>query len=265
MALNSKVKDFKNIELGKKLSQTLLSVFSKELNDGTLIKNKEKILLEVLSRPIDPLTKNCVEILSKVKTNENFKRTIEDLQNYIKNSRKKTIEVSKELLLSKNTIMVLGYSKTIFEMIEKYGKHLTIYVPELGPDMNGRKMAKKLRNQTVLIPDSAIGYFIPSVDLVLSRSVCSTKNGFLSPSGTGAASILCKWYNKDFALVSELLRNGDAYVVSEFRWDVPYNNRAPINDLTPIKTINKIITEEGILTTKSYFNKAIQKKKEMMK
>ena len=259
------MKDFKDVKLGKKLTKALLSIFLKELEKGTLLENKEKLFSEILSRPIDPLTKNCVEILLKAKTTENLKQTIKQLQNYIETSRKKTIEVSKELLLSKNTIMILGYSKTIFEMIEKYGKHLTIYIPELGPDMNGRRMAEKLKKQTVLIPDSAIGYFIPSVDLVLSRSVCSTKKGFLSPAGTSAASILCQWHNKEFALVSELLRNGDAYVVSEFKWNVPYNNRAPINDLTPIKTINKIITEEGILTTKTYFSKAIQKKKEMMK
>ena len=263
--LISYVKKFKDIELGKKLTYSLLSIFSKELEKGTLLENKEKICLNVLSRPVDPLTKNCLEILLKAKTNKKLEQTIKKLQTYIETSRKKTIEVSKQLLLSKNTIMVLGYSKTLIEMIEKYGKHLTVYIPEIGPDMNGRKMAEKLKKQTVLIPDSAIGYFMPSVDLVMARSICSTKNGFLSPAGTSAASILCQWHNKDFALVSELLRNGDAYVVSEFKWDVPYNNRAPINDLTPIDTINKIITEEGILTPKTYFIKANEKKKEMMK
>ncbi|MBR9689310.1 MAG: hypothetical protein GOV01_00200 [Candidatus Altiarchaeota archaeon] len=255
------------IELGKELTLACLSLFNEAFkrNEETFLKNRENFVLEILSRPIDPLTNNFLEAIMKAKTVKETQKVLTFTKEYLKDSRKKLIPNGSNLLKGKKTVMAIGYSEVLAEMIDEHKSELTVYVPELSLTKAGHKMASRLSANTILIPDCAVGYFIPSVDLVLTRSCCVSTSGLLGSSNAKSAAIIAEWHDKPFYMIAELLRIGESFVVNEHKWDVKCQNRAPLYDKVEPELVSGIVTEEGILTHESYIDKANEKKEEMIK
>lgn len=259
------VTDFRSgkIELGKELTTACISVFKEGLKQKNFVREREKYIIEIMSRPIDPLTTNFLEAALKANTEKKIKELLKSTEKYLKDSRKNLILKGKSLFKGKKTVMVLGYSKTLAELVNG-DKSMTAYVPELSPNLLGHKMAK-LINNSILIPDSAIGYFMPSIDMVVSRSCCVATTGLLGSTSAKAAAIIANFYEVPVYMAAELLRIGESFVVTEHKWGVGMENRAPLYDKVEPELITGIITEKGILTHEEYLGKARKKKGDMVK
>ncbi|MBR9681082.1 MAG: hypothetical protein GOU98_04665 [Candidatus Altiarchaeota archaeon] len=261
------VKDFKmgRIALGKELTGACISLLSNAITrkKNKFLVEKEAYLVELSSRPIDPLTKNFLEAFARTSSIDKMKKLLKTMDKYLKKSRKDLVPAGKPIFNNKRTIMVVGYSEVLADIINS-NKNLMAYIPELSPTLTGRKMAKIVKN-SILIPDSAIGYFMPSVDMVISRSCCVATTGLLASTSAKSSAIMAKWHEKPFYMAAELLRLGDSFVVTEHKWDVGVNNRAPLYDKIEPELVTGIITEEGILTHSMYIDKATKKKEELHK
>lgn len=169
-------------------------------------------------------------------------------------------------------ILTRGYDSLVLNSIieiSKKGLGFHIIVSEGSPQNDGVLMANELRRlnpklQVTLIPDSAIGTWIPLIDVVLLGTDVVLEDGsLLAPAGTYIAAALAKLHNKVVYCVCETFKFMRKYIIQHsdiksVQKQLSYNYHdlkvddgiemdSPGLDITPAKYITTLLTEKGAI------------------
>uniref|UniRef100_A0AC35TXD2 EIF-2B GDP-GTP exchange factor subunit alpha n=1 Tax=Rhabditophanes sp. KR3021 TaxID=114890 RepID=A0AC35TXD2_9BILA len=164
-------------------------------------------------------------------------------------------------------ILTHSFSKVVFEALEtaaKQGKEFKVFVTESMPDASGKYMLEKLRQIGIpctLILDSAVGYLMESVDIILlgAEGVMET-GGIINKIGSLGIAICAKAYNKPVCIMAESIKFVKEYplnqsdIPNEFKYNTStlkaknLNTEHPLVDYTPPGYIYLLFTDLGILT-----------------
>lgn len=164
-------------------------------------------------------------------------------------------------------ILTHSYSKVVLESltaVHKAGTFVHVWVTESQPDASGARMCEALQNEGIkvtLILDSAVGYLMERIDLVIvgAEGVMET-GGIINKIGTFNVAICAKTMNKIFFVMAESIKFVKEYPLNQadipeefkYRTSVLENGdlsiEHPLVDYTPPQYINLLFTDLGILT-----------------
>ena len=174
-----------------------------------------------------------------------------------------------ELNYSKPRIMLISYSSTIVNMLNKEKNiDFIFYILESRPLNEGQKTAEALGDkfETHLIIDAAVGKFMDDIDLILIGIDSILENGsIVNKIGTYPLSVLAKSNGKRVYAVGDTLKYN---LRSHFGLPVEIVQKPSIEvigrkehnflvenfyfDITPAKFIHRIISDLGILIPKKF-------------
>jgi len=176
-----------------------------------------------------------------------------------------------ELMPSKSVVMTFSSSGSVLGILRQahsVGKPKEVFICESRPLLEGRRLARMLAEESVkvkLIIDAAAGYFIPRVDLVLVGADSISETNFVNKIGTYALALLAQRHKKPVWVASEETK----FVSQEARgnpaiggdpaeiWQQSPAGVSCLNpyfELIPLDLVEKIITNQGILTPKEVPN-----------
>lgn len=182
-------------------------------------------------------------------------------------SRSLICNYSKPFFRSNMNVMTHSYSKVVFEALyvaHKAGVQMHIWVTESQPDASGRLMhdtLKKAGLKTTLVLDSAVGYLMERIDMVVvgAEGVMET-GGIINKIGTLNVAICAKTMNKPVYVMAESIKFVKEYplnqadIPEEFKYQTSVIAKKdlsvehPLVDYTPPQYINLLFTDLGILT-----------------
>ncbi|KAI8811842.1 hypothetical protein BJ742DRAFT_674271, partial [Cladochytrium replicatum] len=164
-------------------------------------------------------------------------------------------------------ILIHSYSRVVMRLLKRAAqanKRFTVYVTESRPENGGKKAAQKLREEGILayeILDSAVGYFIEKVDMVMvgAEGVCRERPGADSifQIGTYQIAVVAKAANKPFYEVTESYKFARLFPLNQSNLRKRTNNarRGVLNlpvgppvDNAPPAFITLLSTDLGVLT-----------------
>lgn len=219
------------------------------------------------ARPTAVVLHNCIEILKK-------RRSIKTIDKFLRQLRTSTDKIAKigdKVIKNNYRIMTHCHSGEALAVIKhawKKGKKISVIATETDPLEQGVKTAKelaKLKIPTILITDSAIGYFIKDVDCVIvGCDAIRKKEGVINKIGSYPLALVAKDNNKPFYVVGNTLKldKRKKFSIEERPAKEVYDElvrpgrltgiklRNPAFDATPFNLVTAIITEKGILNTK---------------
>jgi ribose 1,5-bisphosphate isomerase len=260
--LNDLLKSIKNIEIqgAKEIaieSLKFLRKLAKEKGfrkDFSQASNKLKKI-----RPTAVVLHNCLEIIKKEKKIKTINKLLRKL-----NQTTKEIGKRGSGLIKNNYVIMThchsGETCAVIKQAWKEGKKITVYATETRPKGQGIKTAKELSKlgiPVVLIVDSAIGFFIKDVDIVIVGSDAFRIEGFVNKIGTYVLAIVAKKHNKPLYVVGNTLKldKRKKLTIEERDPDEVYKERMktlrirnPAFDLTPWKYVTRVVTEKGVMT-----------------
>lgn len=175
------------------------------------------------------------------------------------------INNEQNLHLFLQTILVHSFSRVVLlTLIEAHRlkKRIMVFVTQSSPTNSGELMYKRLQEEGIrsrLITDSAIGFFMDKVDVVLVGAEAVAKNGgIINQIGAYPLAVCAKAVNKPFYVLVESykfsklypLRQDDIPTHLQFRdsHDVDENTCSSV-DYTPPHFITLLITDLGPLAT----------------
>eukprot|EP00948_MAST-09A_sp_MAST-9A-sp1_P003847 g3847.t1 len=217
-------------------------------------------------------------------------------ENFAKASHRSRHMVAKHgesFLRNGNIVLVHGYSNVVLELLLKAAKkrHFNVVVTEGRPGRTGVRMAERLLKEdipTTIVLDSAVGYIMEKVHLVLCGAEGVVENGgIVNQVGTFQLAIVAKSFNKPFYVASESYKFARLFPLSQL--DLPENvsstqidvdipsekgavqvdNRAlllkrllvqdnPKCDYTPPRYITLLFTDIGVLTPSAVSDELIK-------
>ena len=168
-----------------------------------------------------------------------------------------------------STVLVHSSSRVVFyTLLEalKAKKRLTVFVTESSPSKSGHQMKKWLEEEGMksvsVIPDSAIGFFLERVDLVLVGAEAVVKNGgIINEIGSYPLAVCAKAVNKPFYVLVESYKFSQLYPLKQE--DIPsrlksrgdadrsdvYSSSLSGVDYTPPNFVTLLVTDLGPLAT----------------
>jgi len=161
------------------------------------------------------------------------------------------------------TILTHDYSSTVLEALEaatQDGKFLEAYVTEARPRYLGRKTARQLaamdRVDTHLLADSAAGYYMERIDLVVVGMDCIVGDTLYNRVGTFPIAATAARCDVPVVVVgSAAKRIEDGFVFeNEFRSPSEvmrepaegFSVENPAYDATPVDLLDAVITDDGV-------------------
>ena len=211
------------------------------------------------ARPTAVVLHNCLEILRKDKST----KTINSLLRKLKQSEQQIAVKGSVLIKNNSKIMTRCHSREALAMIKqawKNGKKIKVYATETRPKWQGVKTAKELAKMGIpvtLIVDSAMGFFIKDVGIVIVGTDAMRKEGFVNKIGTYMLALLCKEHKKPMYVVGDTLKLDmrKKIKIEERDPDEVYKEkmknldvRNPAFDITPWKYVKRVVTEKGVMT-----------------
>lgn len=179
-----------------------------------------------------------------------------------------------------STILIHSYSKVVMGLLLRANEHnrkFSVYVTEARPTTKGNSAMKYLQSfgiPTTLILDSAVGYYMEKVDIVLVGAEGVVENGgIINQIGTYQISVIAKAANKPLYAVAESFKFVRLYPLNQY--DLPSNFSVSVNheksylmagsentntdnecledpnpfvDYTPPSYISLLFTDIGVLT-----------------
>jgi translation initiation factor eIF-2B subunit alpha len=137
-----------------------------------------------------------------------------------------------------------------------------VYVTQSSPTSSGERMYQRLKDEGIrcrLIPDTAIGFFLDKVDVVLVGAEAVAKNGgIINHIGTYPLAVCAKAVNKPFYVLVESYKFSKLYPLKQE--DIPTHlqfrdnslvdeNTCSAVDYTPPHFVTLLITDLGPLAT----------------
>ncbi|KAJ3202038.1 translation initiation factor eIF-2B subunit alpha, partial [Clydaea vesicula] len=132
---------------------------------------------------------------------------------FVKNSflrRDAISEYALKFITDDATILVHSYSRVVMQLLLKAAKaniRFQVLVTETRPSSSGKRAVDELKHNGIpatMILDSAVGYFIGKVDMVLVGAEGIAENGgLINQIGTYQIAVVSKAANKPFYVVTE--------------------------------------------------------------
>jgi translation initiation factor eIF-2B subunit alpha len=187
----------------------------------------------------------------------------------IRKSRQIIADCFRPFIRSNLKILTHSYSKVVLESLleaKKRGCNFHVYATESQPDGSGKKMYAALQKneiQSTLILDSAVGYLMEQIDLVVfgAEGVMET-GGIINKIGTLSVAICARAMNKPVYVMAESIKFVKEYPLNQsdipdkfkYRYSTLQTNKDelkdehPLTDYTPPQFLNLLITDLGIFT-----------------
>lgn len=266
MPLEEFIKKIKSLEIqgAKEIaieSLKFLKAFTKEKGFGKEF-DKACEKLEA-ARPTAVVLHNCLETLKKNRSRETIAKLIAQLNKASKQIGTK----GSTLVRSEYTIMTHCHSGEALAVIRQAWhdkKKISVIATETEPKHQGIKTVKELAALGIpvtLIEDSAIGYFMHEVDMVVvGADAIRTKEGLINKTGTYLMALAAYQNKKPFYVAADTLKLDrrvkfaiEERPVKEIYVDIHeklkgVKIRNPAFDITSWKFISRIITEKGVMT-----------------
>jgi translation initiation factor eIF-2B subunit alpha len=214
-------------------------------------------------------------------------------------ARDRIAHVAADFIQEGQTVLTHGWSRVVASVLLKAAetKHFDIIVLEGRPDAAGARAAKFYATHSSSIPttvvlDSAMGYIMESVDIVLTGAEAVVENGgCVNKIGTYALAACAKAHGKPFYVASESYKFARLYPLNQK--DLPNMGNVPLEcfdtsssceyeendekepagrislpenvkvdnppcDFTPAKFITLLFTDLGVLTPSAVSDELIR-------
>ncbi|OEU10090.1 nagb/rpia/CoA transferase-like protein [Fragilariopsis cylindrus CCMP1102] len=193
-------------------------------------------------------------------------------------ARDRIAHIGADFIQEGQTVLTHGWSRVVASILLKAAetKHFDIIFLEGRPDAAGAKAARAYASHESKIPttvvlDSAMGYVMESVDVVLVGAEAVVENGgFVNKMGTYALATCAKAHGKPFYVASESYKFARLYPLNQ--QDLPVMDKLfePVNlpenvrvenspcDFTPAKFITLLFTDLGVLTPSAVSDELIR-------
>ena len=176
-----------------------------------------------------------------------------------------------ELLPAKATVITFSSSASVLGIVRqahKDKKQVKVFVCESRPLLEGRRLARMMAEEGIkvgLIVDAAAGFFMPKIDLVLVGADSISENNFVNKVGTYALTLLAQKQRKpvwvateESKFISQEARGNPAiggYPAEVWQQSLPQVTCLnPYFEVVPLDLVEKIITNQGILSPKEVPN-----------
>nr|XP_054749567.1 translation initiation factor eIF-2B subunit alpha-like [Lytechinus pictus] len=184
-------------------------------------------------------------------------------------SRDKIAKLGHPFITDGANVLTHSYSRVVMKVLieaSKAKKRFNVFVTESCPDKSGLKMAKELEDNgipTVIILDSAAGYLMERIDMVIMGAEGIVESGgIINKIGTYQIASCAKVANKPVYVVAESfkfvrmiypLNQQDVpdeykYPASKMKLNADLNHEHPLIDYTPPAFITLLFTDLGVLT-----------------
>uniref|UniRef100_A0A8C5P904 Translation initiation factor eIF2B subunit alpha n=1 Tax=Leptobrachium leishanense TaxID=445787 RepID=A0A8C5P904_9ANUR len=174
-------------------------------------------------------------------------------------------------------ILTHAYSRVVLKVLEEAAKdkRFRVYVTQSQPDLAGKNMAEALRKMKVPVTeilDSAMGYIMEKVDLVIVGAEGVVESGgIINKIGTNQMAVCAKAQNKPFYVVAESfkfvrlfpLNQRDVPDKFKYKADTQEQNKDlaeehPWIDYTSPSLITLLFTDLGVLTPSAISDELIK-------
>jgi len=217
------------------------------------------------ARPTAVVLHNCLKIIREERSLD----SIDSLLKKLEESDEMVAETGLKILRKKKYKILTHCHSTealsVIKGLNKKGKSISVIATQTDPLEQGIKTVKELSRENIpveLILDSAVGYFMPDIDIVIVGTDSMRPEGVVNKIGTKMYAIVAKEHKKHFFVVGNTLKidkrksfrieeRPAKEVMKEIRTAKSLKGvkiRNPAFDITPWKYVSKIITDEGILT-----------------
>nr|KAJ3423149.1 translation initiation factor eIF-2B subunit alpha [Polyrhizophydium stewartii] len=229
--------------------------------------------LGVASRTLKSLPENKISMIagSDLFEVERLKELIiskgEKMVESCGNYRQAAAESGVKFIKDDAVILIHSYSRVVMMMLVKaaVSKRFKVIVTDASPSDSGRRAVEELRRSGIpaaLINDTAVGYIIEKVDMVLVGAEGVVQNGgLINQIGTYQIAVVSKAANKPFYAVTESYKFVQLFPLNQD--DLPISSAIyftdeedggkclmsnPTIDYTPPNYISMIFTDVGVLT-----------------
>ncbi len=216
-------------------------------------------LLESI-RPTAVVLHNCIGRILMERKEEAIARLLKEL----KEVNLKLAKIGMKIFEKKSVVLTHCHSSEALSLIKyawRKGKIKEVYATKTEPLNQGIKTSKELAKEDIpvtLILDSAVGFFINNIDMVIVGCDAIRKEGIINKIGTYQISVLAKIHKKPFYVVGSTFKFDRRKKLkieerpSKEIWKriKGVKIRNPAFDLTPWENITALITEIGILKKK---------------
>ncbi|XP_066594628.1 translation initiation factor eIF2B subunit alpha [Prorops nasuta] len=191
-------------------------------------------------------------------------------------SRGKVAQVAAPFITDGSTILTHSKSRVVLQAMKEAiasNTDFEVYVTTSLPDNNGKEMCKNLKELGIpctLILDSAIGYMMEQVDMVMvGAEGVSESGGVINKIGTYTMAMCAKEMKKPFYVLSESFKFSRIYPLNQADLPNEYKYTAttlkknlqkehPLVDYTPPQYISLLFTDLGILNPSAISDELIK-------
>ncbi|KAK0416241.1 hypothetical protein QR680_012369 [Steinernema hermaphroditum] len=266
-------------ELVDELKKAIAAMSETDYSRASVRSASELFLRFISLTSSEVINRESVEGLVQV-----YRKRGKDFIERVGQSRKKISSCARPFLKSGMKVMTHSFSKVVLEALvdaHKEGLDMHVYTTESQPDESGRRAHEYLKKAgipSILILDSAVGYLMESVDMVLvgaegvmetggiinkaSISGFSEADFFFLQIGTLSMAVCAHAFNKPVYVMSESIKFVKEYplnqsdIPDEFKYHTSTLKRSkpnlqeehPLTDYTPPQFIKLLFTDLGILT-----------------
>jgi len=236
-------------------SLTHLKRFSEKNGFGHRFEDECRRLIS--ARPTAAMPYNVIHEVMKNKSPEK----IDELLSRIEHSIEDISKTGKKLFKKKTVVITHCHShEAISLLIASKRKISKVYVTETRPRMQGIETARDLSKHipTYFIVDSASGYYMPEVDMLIIGADALRREGVVNKIGTLMMAMTAGGFGKPVYVVSDTMKiDRRRKIIIEKRdcdelcsiKNVKIEN--PAFDVTPWKYVTAVITERGIFSPKA--------------
>lgn len=173
--------------------------------------------------------------------------------------------------------MTHSRSRVVLEALKraaKKGRYFQVYITRSAPTNDGVQMQRELANagiESTLILDSAIGYIMESVDMVVVGAEGVVESGgIINRLGTFSMAVCAKEMKKPFYVLTESFKFTRLYLLNQRDIPLDYKfskatlqkdstqDENPLVDFTPHTYITLIFSDLGILTPSAVSDELIK-------
>ncbi|XP_045171611.2 translation initiation factor eIF-2B subunit alpha-like [Mercenaria mercenaria] len=196
----------------------------------------------------------------------------------VASSRQKIARQADKFIRDGSKILIHSHSRVIQHVLKEAAqskKRFEVFVTESRPNDAGVKTLEELRAcgiPTTLILDSAVGYVMEKVDMVLCGAEGVVESGgIINKIGTFSIAIAAKAMNKPLYVVAESFKfvrlfplnqhdlpNEFKYKASTLKKGSNLNEEHPLVDYTPPNYITLLFTDLGVLTPSAVSDELIK-------
>lgn len=193
-------------------------------------------------------------------------------------ARPKIASLAAPFVQDRSTILTHSFSRVVRDTLflaADEGKHFHVYVTESAPDYSGRLLYAALEEKGIsvtLILDSAVGYILEKVDVVLLGAEGVVESGgIINKIGTYTMAVCTKEKNIPLYVLAESFKFARKYPLNQR--DLPDEQKYPVDklnggtdlskehpmvDYTPPAYITLLFTDLGILTPSAVSDELIK-------